>query len=127
MYKKIMLDAFGGWTDDILTDSSPDQHINSLQPPFLVIYTYNDLSGFAEEAENFVRLVKQLSPAPEISLRGIEFSDYSDEVWSTATQQAAQEPSMSVYVGHYAEVIAINPNEPDNYFTRLVIDFIRRH
>ncbi len=127
MYKKIMLDAFGAWTGDVLLDPSPSEHIHSEQPPFLVIYSYNDLPGFPEEAENFVRKVKQLDPAPEIYLRGIEFSDYSPEVWDAAAARASQEPSMSSYVGHYAEIVAINPSEAGNYVTRLVTDFIRTH
>jgi len=127
MYKKIMLDAFGGWSDETLTDPSPTTHINGSQPPFLVAYTYNDLPGFPREAEDFVRAVRGLSPAPEISLRKIEFSDYSDTVWQAAVDMAAQEPAMSGYAGHYAEVMPINPQEPDSYVTRLVADFIRSH
>ncbi len=127
MFKKLMQDAFGGWTDAELIGPSPQTHINANQPPFLVIYTYNDLCGFEPEAENFVRAVRALSPAPEISLRAIEFSDYSDEVWSAATTQAALEPAMADYVGHWAEVIAINPNEPAGYIPRLVVEFFQSH
>jgi acetyl esterase/lipase len=127
MFKKIMQDAFGGWEDADLTDPSPQMHIGSDQPPFLVIYTYNDLPGFALEAENFVKAVRALNPTPEISLRAIEFSDYTDDVWNTAKTQAANEPTMSEFVGHWAEVIAINPNEPDGYVTKLVVEFFQSH
>lgn len=127
MFKKIMQDAFGGWENADLVDPSPQSHIRPDQPPFLVIYTYNDLVGFGAEAENFVKAVRALDPAPEISLRVIEFSDYTDEVWSTAATQAATEPLMAEFVGHWAEVIAINPNEPDGYVTKLVVDFLQSH
>jgi hypothetical protein len=102
-------------------------HIGQAQPPFLVIATYNDLPGFGLEAENFVKAVRALNPAAKISLRTIEFSDYTDEVWSAAAAQAAAEPLMAAYVGHWAEVIAINPSEPDGYVTRLVVEFLQSH
>ncbi len=131
MYKAIMQGAFGGWSDTELVAPSPQVHINAGQPPFLVIYTYNDLSGFRQSAENFVRAVKAIgtesSPAPEISLRGIEFFDYTDDVWKSATDQAAKEPAMASYVGHWAEVIAINPNEPAGYVTKLIVEFFQSH
>ncbi len=126
MYKKIMLDAFGSLSEDVLSDASPVNHISSSQPPFLVIYTYKDLPGFALDAENFVKAVKALPDAPEISLRKIEFSDYSNEEWKTAQELASAEPAMADYVGHYAEVMPINPKEQDNYVTRMVVDFIRK-
>jgi len=127
MFKKIMQDAFGGWSDAELVAPSPQVHINSSQPPFLVICTYNDLPGFRQSAENFVKAVKELDPAPEISLRGIEFSDYTDDVWQSATEMAAKEPTMAQYVGHWAEVIAINPEEPDGYITKLIVEFLQSH
>ncbi len=127
MYKKLMADAFGGWDEAQLSDPSPVTHINPSRPPFLVIYTYNDLPGFSQDAENFAKAVRALSPAPEIVLRKIEFSDYSDSVWQAAEDLASQEPAMAEYVGHYAEVMEINPHEQDNYVTRLIVDFIRGH
>ena len=127
MFKKLMQDAFGGWDDAHLTDPSPQMHISPDQPPFLVIYTYNDLSGLAPEAENFIKAVRALNPVPEISLRAIEFYDYTDEVWSAAAAQAANEPAMAEFVGHWAEVMAINPNEPDGYVTKLVVEFFQSH
>lgn len=127
MYKAIMQGAFGGWSDDQLISPSPQVHISSSQPPFLVIYTYNDLPGFRQSAENFVKAVKELDPAPEISLRGIEFSDYTDDVWKSATEMAANEPTMAQYVGHWAEVIAINPEEPAGYVTKLIVEFLQSH
>ncbi|WP_186441663.1 alpha/beta hydrolase [Desulfamplus magnetovallimortis] len=127
VFKKLMLDAFGGWSDADLVDPSPQSHINPDQPPFLVIYSYNDISGFGPEAENFVKAVKTLDPAPEIALRAIEFSDYTDEVWETAVTQASQEPVLAEFVGHWAEVIAINPNEPTGYVTKLIVEFFQSH
>lgn len=127
MFKKLMLDSFGGWSDAELVDPSPQSHVNPDQPPFLVIYSYNDISGFEPEAENFVKAVRALDPAPEISLRAIEFSDYTDEVWQTAVEQASLEPALADFVGHWAEVIAINPNEPTGYVTKLVVEFFQSH
>jgi len=125
MYKKIMQDAFGGWEAANLTGPSPQTHISPNQSPFLLIDTYNDLPGFGLASENFVKAVRALNPAPEISLRAIEFSDYTDEVWSAATAQAANEPLMAEYVGHWAEVMAINSTEPDGYVTKLVVEFFQ--
>ena len=127
LFKAIMENAFGGWDKATLTDPSPQVHINVNQPPFQVIYTYNDLSGFALEADNFVRAVKALSPAPEITLRGIEFSDYTDTVWEEARKLAEQEEAMSEYIGHYAEIVAINTSEPYGYITQLIVDFLQSH
>jgi len=127
MYKAIMQGAFGGWSDDQLISPSPQVHISSSQPPFLVICTYNDLPGFRQSAENFVKAVKELDPEPEISLRGIEFSDYTDDVWKSATEMAAKEPTMAQYVGHWAEVIAINQEEPAGYITKLIVEFLQSH
>lgn len=127
MYKKIMMDAFGGWSDEYIKDPSPIYHIAPDQPPFLVIITYNDMPGFVEEGEEFVRAVKSLDPVPEIYLRRIEFSDYTDEEWSVASGLASQEESVSGYVGHYAEVVAINVEDTTSYVTKLVTDFIRSH
>jgi len=127
MFKKLMQDAFGGWSDADLLAPSPQMHISPDQPPFLIIYTYNDISGFAREAENFIRAARNLKTPPEMSLRAIEFSDYTDEVWNIAASQAAQEPALSAFVGHWAEVVAINPNEPQGYVTRLVVEFLQSH
>ena len=127
MFKAIMQNGFGGWDKTTLTDPSPQVHINTNQPPFQVIYTYNDLSGFAPEAYNFVRAVKALSPAPEITFRALEFSDYSDTVWEEARKLAEKEEAMAEYIGHYAEVVAINTNEPYGYITQLIVDFLQSH
>lgn len=127
MFKALTQAAFGGWSDDKLVDPSPQTHINANQPPFLVIYTYNDISGFKPEAENFVKAVRALNPAPEISLRALEFSDYTDEVWEIAKTQAATEPALSAFVGHWAEVVAINTSEPRGYIPRLVVEFFQSH
>ncbi|MBF0258902.1 MAG: alpha/beta hydrolase [Desulfamplus sp.] len=120
MYAKIMQDAFGGSSDAELVTPSPQAHIHSGQPPFLVIYTYGDLPGFRQSAEKFVKAVKALEPEPQISLRGIEFFDYTDEVWKIATEQTD-----SSYAGHWAEMIAINTNEPVGYVTKLIVEFFQ--
>ena len=127
MFKALVSDAFGGWEEAHLTDASPQTHIDSDQPPFLVVYSYNDLCGFEPQAENFVRAVRALDPAPEISLRAIEFSDYTPEVWETAADLAAAEPTMAEFVGHWAELVAINTSDPNAYVTQLVVDFLKAH
>ena len=127
VYKAIMQNAFGGWDKATLTDPSPQVHINENQPPIQAIYTYNDVSGLGLEADNFVRAVKALNPVPEITLRSIEFSDYTDSVWEEAKERAEKEEAMSEYIGHYAEVVAINTNDPYCYITQLIVDFLQSH
>ena len=127
MYKVMLLDAFGGWDKTTLDGASPWQFINKSQPPMLVISTENDMPGFEMEAEKFITFVQEAGLGISMEGAKIALSDYSSATWATATAMAAAEPAVSAYVGHYAEMVAINTVEYNSRSTRLVVDFIAAH
>ncbi|MFZ3046139.1 MAG: alpha/beta hydrolase, partial [Desulfatirhabdiaceae bacterium] len=127
MYKAMLLDAFGGWDQATLDGASPWQFINERQPPMLVVSTENDMPGFEAEAEKFIAFVQGAGLGISVEGAKIALSDYSPETWAAATSMAAAEPAVSDYVGHYAEMVAINTVEYNSRSTRLVVDFIAAH
>jgi acetyl esterase/lipase len=147
MYQEILGAAFGD-SPEIWHDASPINHIGQGQPPFLIIYSFDDMPRFAGQAHDFSvavdRMLRDTRPGaadPGVHLRRLERIDYSPEVWSSAFclasggEIAADDsciPGESVqgdviFTGHYAEVVAINPHEPNSYPTKLVVDFIASH
>ena len=48
-------------------------------------------------------------------------------MWEEARKLAEQEEAMSEYIGHYAEIVAINTSEPYGYITQLIVDFLQSH
>ncbi|MFH0998795.1 MAG: alpha/beta hydrolase [Pseudomonadota bacterium] len=127
MYKAMLLDAFGGWDKTTLDGASPWHFINERQPPMLVVSTENDMPGFETEAEKFIAFVQGAVLGVSVEGAKIALSDYSSATWATATAMAAAEPVVSDYVGHYAEMVAINTAEYNSRSTRLVVDFIAAH
>lgn len=127
LYRLMFFQAFGGWAPKTLLGPSPQFHISSRQPDFLVAYSYLDAPGLAEEATRFVDAVQTLTPTPSISLHEIQRSDYSDATWELAVEMAESQVVLADYPGHYAEVAAINTSEPDSYATHLVVDFVNSH
>ena len=127
MYKAMLLDAFGGWDKTTLDGASPWQFINERQPPMLIISTENDMPGFETEAEKFIAFVQGAGLGVSVERTKIVLSDYSSATWAAATAMAAAEPAVSEYVGHYAEIVAINTVEYNSRSTRLVVDFIAVH
>jgi len=127
MYKAMLLEAFGGWDQPTMDAASPWQFINKNQPPMLVISTENDMPGFEKEAENFFGFVQGSGLGVCLERSKILLSDYSAATWAAATAMAAAEPVVSKYVGHYAEMVAINTTEYNSRPTRLVVDFIAAH
>jgi acetyl esterase/lipase len=128
MYKAVFQDAFGGWSAEVLDPASPEDYVSATQPPFLVIYADYDMPGFGQEAQTFAATVRGLTPsAPFVQIEHLTISDFSDATWTAAAQLAAEEPAFRDYVGHYAEVVAINTTEPDSRSTTLVVDFIEAH
>ena len=127
MYKVMLMDAFGGWDQSTLDAASPWRFVNRNQPPMLVISTENDMPGFEKEAGNFVDYVQGSELGVSVEIAKLLLSDYSAETWATATAMAEAEPVVSKYVGHYAEMVAINTVEYNSRSTRLVVDFIAAH
>ncbi len=137
-----------GSDERVWWNASPIHHINPDQPPFLILYSYADMPGFARQAHDFSVAVKRMweandpeQAADQVQLRRLERIDYSRPVWAAAlcrsaggdltdddgcTRDDPVEPDI-VFTGHYAEVVAINPQEPENTPTRLVVDFIAAH
>ncbi|MBI5591419.1 MAG: alpha/beta hydrolase [Deltaproteobacteria bacterium] len=127
MYKAMLLNAFGGWDQTTLDGASPWQFINERQPPMLVVSTEDDMPGFEAEADRFIAFVQGAGLGVSLEGSKIALSDYSSATWAAATAMAAAEPAVSDYVGHYAEVVAINTVEYNSRSTRLVVDFVAAH
>ena len=127
MYKVMLSDAFGGWDQQTLDSASPWQFVNKNQPPMLVISTENDMPGLEKESVNFVNYVQRLGLGVSVESAKLLISDYSAETWATAKAMAEAEPAVSKYVGHYAEMVAINTAEYNSRSTRLVVDFMAAH
>ncbi len=130
MYKKIVFDAFGTYNNEsVLDDGSPQEHITSLLPYFLVLFAEDDMPGFAQEALNFVSAIRDVLPnEPErATLHFISRADISEEAWKVGEELASQEEVMSDYPGHYAEVATINQNEYNDRVTSTIAEFINNH
>ena len=93
----------------------------------LVISTENDMPGFEKEAVNFVGYVQGSGLDISMESAKLLISDYSAETWAAAKSMAEAEPLVSKYVGHYAEMVAINTTEYNSRSTRLIVDFIAAH
>lgn len=127
MYKAMLFEAFGGWDQQILNVASPWQFVNKNQPPMLVISTENDMPGLEKEAMNFMDFVQNSGLGVSVESAKLLLDDYSAQTWDAATEMAAAQPPVSKYVGHFAEMVAINTAEYNSRSTRLVVDFIAAH
>ena len=125
MFKYILLDAFGGWDDATLEPASPAHHATVLSCPALIVYVDQDLPGFPDDAVHFSGLIEEAGG--DADLEHLTRADFSDEAWATADSLAALEPAFEEYVGHYAELVAINTATPTSVSAMLVVNFISRH
>lgn len=123
LYKGIFFNAFGSWDESVIGPASPARYVNSGQPPFLIIHTEYDMPGFVDDGDHFYNAIRAIS-GPFVEIRGLKKSDYSVETWNTATELAAAEPLLADYIGHYAEVVAINQKDRDKIPTTWIIDFV---
>jgi acetyl esterase/lipase len=123
MYKSIVQNAFGSYDTAVLIPASPFYHVHDSIPPFLLIYTELDMPGFDMDAENFYDKVNGTS-GKAVSINKLYQSDYSAQTWQTATELAAAEPAMAGYIGHYAEVVAINEQDHLKQPTKWIVGFI---
>ena len=126
-YKKMVLDAFGGYDQDTMTKASPESYIHSQLPPLLLLDTCNDMPGFPEEATNFYDAVRAQAPAVEIVHQSLVREDYTDSTWQAAAAMAAKEPLLASDIGHWAEVATINRQEFNSRAARLTAEFILGH
>ena len=130
MYKKIVFYAFGTYNNEtVLNDGSPQEHITTSIPPFLVLFAEDDMPGFPGEALNFVDAIRDLLPnePQRAEIRFVSRADISEQAWSVAADMASRQEVMSDYVGHYAEVTTINQNEYNGRITRLIAEFVNSH
>ena len=130
MYKKIVFDAFGTYNDEtVLNDGSPQEHITTSLPPFLVLFAEDDMPGFPNEALHFVDAIRNVLPndPQRAEIHFVSRSDISEQSWEAGKELASQEEVMSDYVGHYAEVVTINQHEYNGRITSMIADFINDH
>jgi len=125
MYKVMIMDAFGSWDSTVAGPASPAWHAQQATLPFLLITTDLDMPGFVAEGELFF---SQLNPiiGNKVTYHHLLQSDYSPETWSAATEMAAAEPMLAEYIGHYAEVVAINEYDHLKAPTTWIIAFIQQ-
>lgn len=126
MYKAILANAFGSYGVDVTVPASPYTYVSNSQPPFLIIYSELDMPGFAEDASNFYMKFGQVG-STNTTIKKLYQTDYSPQTWQEATLMAAEEPVMADYIGHYAEVVAINPNDRNLVPTTWIIEFVDRN
>jgi len=124
LYKVLMQNAFGSWDEAALNSAAPYMHVNTYIPPMLIIDTENDMPGFEKDSVLLVDYVKHSFPDKRMDYYKLLLTDYSAYTWETASAMAAAEPAVSAYVGHYAEVVAINTNDYKSKSARIVTDFI---
>lgn len=121
MYKVIFLDAFGSWEKSVLDGASPGLYVGAAMPRFLIIDSEQDMPGFNAQAADFADAVSSTGRG---EYHYLKVSDYSAATWSTATELAAAEPMFEDYVGHYAEVVAINETDRESIPTSWIVNFI---
>jgi len=126
MYKALVLNAFGSYDSTVVIPASPYHHINESMPPFLIISTEVDMPGFAQDAENYYSEINS-HDLNDVSIKKLYQTDYSEETWQTATELAAAEPAMAEYIGHYAEVVAINEIDHLSAPTSWIVHFVESH
>jgi len=126
MYKGMMTGAFGSYDTAVLNPASPANHLSGTVPPFLLITTDLDLPGFVADGEQFGLAIASHDPA-RVSFFHLLQSAYSAATWAAATELAGQEPLLAEYIGHYAEVVAINPQDRSQEPTLWIVEFIRDH
>ena len=113
-YKTLCLNTFGSWDESVLDGASPATFARTTMPPFRVIYAWEDMPGFPEEAVEFFNLVAALGQ-PFVDLVKLEESDIPAEVLALELG------------GHYEEIYAINTRDSASVSTRAVVDFVAAH
>ncbi len=132
LYRGMLATAFGSTRYADLAPPSPQLRLGGYRMPMRVIYSDGDVPGLEQEAAMYVQVAQGIDPSVPIDLCGIAYEDYDPTTWEQAISLAADTEVLGVPLlagapGHFAEVLAIRPEEPDSYPTRLVVDFINRH
>jgi hypothetical protein len=123
MYRVMVQQAFGSYDTSVINQASPSLHLHPTLPPFLLIHTELDMPGFQAEGDDFYQKILMIPTVP-VTIQRLRQSDYSAETWAAATEMAAAEPAVSAYIGHYAEVVAINDSDfhtaPSTWITAFI-------
>lgn len=126
MYRIMVQNAFGSTDTSVIKPASPAVYLSTSIPPVLIIHTELDMPGFSKENENFYTRVMGLNSV-HVQIYKLYQADYSAETWQAATAMAAAEPVVSEYIGHYAEVVAINVQDRQKAPTIWIGNFISQH
>jgi acetyl esterase/lipase len=126
MYRVMIDNAFGTIDSATIAAASPAYYVEGGLPPVLIIHTEYDMPGLSAENERFFTQLEGLGTVP-VTLFQLLKSDYSPETWSAATEMAAAEPAVSDYIGHYAELVAVNQNDRNKVPTTWIVSFINQY
>jgi acetyl esterase/lipase len=102
-YKTHCLNTFDSWDEAVLTQASPERHLSSSQPPFLIIGlnesgTFVDMPGFRAASDKFYQKLQEANLPAEYKL--LRESDIPDEILAMDFPGDIE--------GHYEEIYAIN-------------------
>jgi acetyl esterase/lipase len=113
-YKLLIWNAFGNIFPATLDPASPSHHVNASQPPFRLIYSWEDMAGLETETINFYNQVRALN-GPYVDMIRLERSDIP-AIWLTLPLP-----------GHILSGLSINTITPDSRSTTAVVEFIESH
>ncbi len=109
-YKALMALVFGSYDETVLDLYSPSEFVNTGQPPFRLIWAWEDMPGFPEEGQRFYDEVASLA-GPAIEGFLLLESDIPQEVLDLDLG------------GHAEEIYAINTRDWDSVSARAVASF----
>jgi hypothetical protein len=124
-YKTLCLTTFGSYDETTLNEASPQQFINSEQPPMRLInlketLSFKDMPGFTKEAQNFRNAILDYNESNnddlEIDLKYLTESDIPELILDLDFGE--------LYDGHYEEIYVINTLFPYCKSVEYVIDFL---
>ncbi len=110
-YKALMVKVFGNYDEVTMNAYSPSEFVGGGQPPFRLIWAWDDMPGFPEEGQRFLDQLSSFGGLAVDSLL-LEESDIP---------QAVLDLDLG---GHYEEIYAINTRDWDSLSTRAVASFI---
>jgi len=110
-YKALMTLVFGSYDEAVLDLYSPSEYASSAQPPFRLIWAWDDMPGFPEEGQRFFDQVSALGGPPVDKYLLLE-SDIPQPVLDLD------------FDGHHAEIYAINTRDWDSVSTRAVANLV---
>jgi len=110
-YKALMTLVFGSYDQAVLDPYSPSRHTSAGQPPFRIIWAWDDMPGFPEEGQRFFDQVSAMD-GPAVDHFLLLESDIPGPVLDLGLG------------GHYEEIYAVNTRDWNSVSTRAVASFI---